>query len=280
MSQFEISKFLRHLDTMEGRITPVGVKKGLNPAQRQVPQLPALFKMKSQSPVLGGRVRPHPAAEYMVGDDVQIDAAQTPLEEAMRSVEEDMISRVKKDLTHYLDMLADKTDDSSGIKSKSDHGHDNDHLLSVDETLPAIGAALGRALVGAEATTTAKTMAGLAGRALGHGVSAMIDRSDQSDLEEDPTQQEIDDTPVPKPIINPTMPESASSSSGAPVVMIEVDRDLVCEIYGDVDQGFHIRRGNKTFPTKFDDIDQATTAVELWRAYRQRYKDQDYVDER
>lgn len=303
MSQFDISNFLRQLDTMESRITPVGVKKGLNTAQRDVPQMPALFKMKGQSPVLGGPVKPHPAGRYFVGDDVEMDVAQTPLEEAMRSVEEDMLSRVKKDLTHYLDMLSDRVADNKDIQKKAvrdiedknparaDHQDQHeDQEEKLDEFLPALGAVVGRALVGSEAGTLTQAAAGLAGRLAGSELENWLEQhldsdQDEDDLDEDPTQQEFNTEPVPTPVVNPTMPESASSSSGAPVVMIELAEGDMCEIYGDDQSGYEVRRGHRRLPTRFGELDHAKTAVQLWRARRANRPNisptnQDYVDER
>lgn len=40
----------------EGATTPTYVKKGLNKQQKSVPQLPALFKPKSASPALTGKI--------------------------------------------------------------------------------------------------------------------------------------------------------------------------------------------------------------------------------
>ena len=103
----DIYSILQRLDLIEGKITPATVKKGLNAQQKSVPQMPALFKMPKQGPVLGGNAnKKASSAGYMFGDDVEV--GQMPLAETMAEIEEDMISKVKKDLTHYLDQLADK----------------------------------------------------------------------------------------------------------------------------------------------------------------------------
>lgn len=220
----DIYRFIEKIALIEGRITPVGVKKGLNPQQKSVPQLPALFKMKSQSPVLGGKIKPHPAEKYMVGDDVQIDAAQTPLEGTMKNVEEDVLNKVKKDLTSYLDMLANqqKTDKALVAKAKDE-----------------------------------------------------IKKDDP--IEEDPTEDEPAGTePAPPLVINPTLPEAAA------VKTITFEDGSSCDIYGDQKQGFEIRRGGRTLPTKFKNIDHAVMAADMYRARRAQRRDdqnQDYVDE-
>jgi hypothetical protein len=103
---FDIARILEKLAVIEGQITPATVRGSQNAQQKEVPQLPALFRPKKIS-VLGSPKDPeHPMRRYMVGDDVQMDVAQTPLEEAIKNVEEDMLSKVKKNLGQYLDMLA------------------------------------------------------------------------------------------------------------------------------------------------------------------------------
>jgi len=68
--------------------------------------------------VLGGDPnRKASPAGYMFGDDVEV--GQMPLAETMSEIEEDMISKVKKDLTHYLDQLADKVKVDQDLKDKA-----------------------------------------------------------------------------------------------------------------------------------------------------------------
>lgn len=99
----DIRSILQRLtDLEEGKTTPVTVKKGQNPQQKSVPQLPALFKPRHIS-VLGADKDPeHPAKGYAVG------ANESKLAETMQSVEEDMLNKVKQDLTVYLDKLEKK----------------------------------------------------------------------------------------------------------------------------------------------------------------------------
>ena len=89
----------------EGKITPVGVKHGLNKQQKGVPQLPALFKPRKISVLGGGQDPEHPMQGMAVG------ANESRLAEAMAEIEEDMLSKVKKNLTHYLDQLEKETYD-------------------------------------------------------------------------------------------------------------------------------------------------------------------------
>jgi hypothetical protein len=104
----DIRSILDRLATVEGR---------LSPAQQKVPQLPALFKPRHIR-ALGSKTDPaHPMDGYMVGDSVE--PKKTALEEAMAEIEEDMISKVKKDLTTYLDKLEKKVAVSRDLKDKA-----------------------------------------------------------------------------------------------------------------------------------------------------------------
>jgi hypothetical protein len=92
---------------------------------------------------------------------------------------------------------------------------------------------------------------------------------------EDPTTQE---TPGPTmtsaPVVSPTYGESA------PVKSVTLGDDMICEIHGNERDGFEIRRGEKSLPTRFKNIEQAEMALEMFMA-RQRKRDesQDYLDE-
>jgi hypothetical protein len=108
------------MSAVEGKLTPATVKHGLNTQQRDVPQLPALFKPKSIR-ALGSKTDPqHPMKGYAVGGAAESrEPAATALEEAMQEVEEDMLSKVKKDLTTYLDKLEKKVKVDRALKDKA-----------------------------------------------------------------------------------------------------------------------------------------------------------------
>jgi hypothetical protein len=113
----DIKQMLERLATVEGRLTPTSVRHGLNSQQREVPQLPALFKPKHIR-ALGSRTDPKdPMDGYMVGERGQ--PRGNALEEAIAEIEEDMVSKVKKDLTQYLDHLEKKGHVSSELKNKA-----------------------------------------------------------------------------------------------------------------------------------------------------------------
>jgi len=117
MSSSDIRLILDRLATVEGKLTPTSVKHGLNPQQKSVNQLPALFKPRGIR-ALGSKTDPqHPMHKELVGDSVESD--KTALEEAMQEVEEDMVSKVKKDLTQYLDQLEKKVKIDRELKDKA-----------------------------------------------------------------------------------------------------------------------------------------------------------------
>jgi hypothetical protein len=92
---------------------------------------------------------------------------------------------------------------------------------------------------------------------------------------EDPTQQEIPEpTMATTPTINPTYGESA------PVKSVALNDGMICEIHGNERDGFEIRRGTRSLPTRFKNITQAEMALEMFMARMKRQDEsQDYLDE-
>jgi hypothetical protein len=112
----EIYTIMQRLALIESTITPDNVSKGLNAQQRSVPQMPALFKMPDQGPVLGGDPnKKASSAGYMVGSNESEEPEQDALEEEVAS--EDKLDRVKKSFADYLDSIADEKKDTD-LKDK------------------------------------------------------------------------------------------------------------------------------------------------------------------
>lgn len=116
----DIHQILERLSAIESKLVPVTPSgKGLDPQQKAVKQLPALFKPKTVK-VLGAKTDPkNPMAGYMVGSNESAEPTASALEEAMQEVEEDMLSKVKKDLTTYLDQLEQKVRVDRELKDKA-----------------------------------------------------------------------------------------------------------------------------------------------------------------
>ena len=120
----DIYTIVEKLAILEGRITPTGVKKGLNPQQRSVPQMPALFKPKTQK-ILGGNPNAkNPMSGYMVGSDESVKREQAMLEADMA---EDVLAKVQKSFQDFIKQaeeqikdtdLKDKPQEDTDLKNK------------------------------------------------------------------------------------------------------------------------------------------------------------------
>lgn len=93
----DIKNMLDKLRLLEGTVTSSALpKRGLNKQQKSVPELPALFKPKDISPVLGGKKDPrHPTADYFVGGE-------------SKEMSEDLLSGVRRTLDDYLQDIEQK----------------------------------------------------------------------------------------------------------------------------------------------------------------------------
>jgi len=69
----------------------------------------------------------------------------------------------------------------------------------------------------------------------------------------------------------------------APVATFEMADGVALECCGVDDQGYELRRGGKTLPSRFRSLDDAGMAVTLYQARRQaqqRNSNSDYIEER
>jgi len=132
----DIYSIVERLAILEGRITPAGVKHGLNRQQKSVPQMPALFKPKTQK-ILGGDANAkNPMSGYAVGgceESVDIDSVvdkDNNSEEAWHStyyggldesdgVAEDSLTKVKQSFNDYLKSIEEKYKDAD-LKDKTE----------------------------------------------------------------------------------------------------------------------------------------------------------------
>jgi hypothetical protein len=215
----------------EGAVTPVSVKHGLNPQQRAADQLPALFRPRGIQ-VLRSKTDPtHPMAGKMVGDSVEDD--RLALEEAMTDIEEDMLSKVKRDFVDYLDSLERKAS-----RELSDRAPDRELQAKAKQEIHR------------------------------------DDPTEEDQVDEDPTQQELSVHTPPEPLTDPVLPE------GAPVKIYAMEDGIELECWGDRDRGFEIRRGGRALPSRFRSIDDADMAVRLFQRRGNRDRSADYVEER
>jgi hypothetical protein len=74
-------------------------------------------------------------------------------------------------------------------------------------------------------------------------------------------------------------PTTDSITQSAPIKTINNEMGI-CEIHGNERDGFEIRRGSRSLPTKFKDLSQAEMALEMYQArLKKQNESQDYLDE-
>lgn len=288
----DIKNILERLAAVEGKLTP---------AQQKVPQLPALFKPKHIR-ALGSKTDPaHPMDGYMVGDSVQ--PRGNALEEAIAEIEEDMVSRVKKDLTQYLDHLEKKGHVSSELKNKArdavergevEEDEVEEDLSTVDKVLagakgfgkgmakgiPAVGAAwqvndaLNRAALG----DTRGAMISAAGAYPPLSIPSLAvqmtrDKYNTGSFfpDDDQIGGSVFDRMQAVPANQRSTPNTKQPWDHAPVkesmpVKTYPMEDGTClECWGDDQTGYEIRNQGRSLPTRFPKIDHADIAVKLFQ---------------
>jgi hypothetical protein len=246
----DIRSILQRITAIEegATITPAVVKHGLNPQQKSVPQLPALFKPKKIK-ALGAKTDPqHPMKGYAVGADESVESTKSALEEAMAKVEEDMLGKVKADLNSYLDRLEKKMAGDDGQREKGTPDLDRlEKKTRVDRDL------------------------------IDKAVSAVEKgQAEEQQVAEDPTEQDLMTAPPPAPIEDPVLPESMG-----PVFTMEMSDGTCLECWGDEGRGFEIRREGRAMPSRFPKADHAKMAMDLFRnRWEREDRGQDYIEER
>jgi hypothetical protein len=274
----DIRDILQRLTAVEeGKITPVGIKHGLNKQQKGVPQLPALFKPHKIS-VLGGNQDPeHPMKGMAVG------ANESKLAEAMAEIEEDMLSKVKKNLTHYLDQLEKETHDD-GQRNK-DATPDLDRLSKkerqyrdmIEKAVSAIDAAEAVEEDDVDAVDNAITI----GNSIGNEFGRMIGQAPTAA----PTVSE-NDYELSEPETDHAVQDVVDVAAGQPqqpVKVMEIGPGCVFEVYELGECDYEIRRGNRPLPTRFKSAEDADIAMKLFKSHhnrQQRDSDADYIEER
>ena len=224
-----ILDILQRLNAIEeGTVTPTRVKHGLNRQQRSVPQLPALFKPKSITALGNDHDPQHPMKGYAVGGAAESrEHVKNALAEHMAEIEEDMLSKVRRDLNVYLDKLERRS-------------HPDRDLI--DKAKDAVR----------------KRKA-----------------EEEQEVEEDPTTQEptIDAKDLPQQ--DPVTAEAEHIRS----YMLEDGSCVEC--WGNDQQGYQLRHGDRIMKTKFSKPDHADIAMKLWlQRRRDQQQSADYVEEK
>ena len=235
-----IYRIIERLALIEGKITPVNVKHGLNKQQQGVPQLPALLKPRNISPTLTKKpYQAHPLDGYMVGEN--------SLAEAMQEVEEDMVSRVKGQFRDYLEKLEKENKLDSHLVRKAKHDLKIGDDGEVDEQEVEENATW---------DSDVQPIGDPADTEVAHGVEDHIAASVAA-------------------------PAEPMAEYGAPARTYTLEDGTCLEAYGDDDNGYEVRHGERRLPTRFPRIDHADMAVKLFQKRRQRQdQSQDYIEEK
>jgi len=243
----DIRSILQRITALEGKTVPVSPEGSMTGQQKKVPQLPALFKPKSASPALGSKKDPrHPMDGYMVGEN--------SLAEAMQEVEEEMLSKVKRDLKSYLASIDDRYSDDG----RRERGTPELDKLAKKEKID-------RDLIQKAVDAVEKAEEQVEeGDDYGTAGTAPMD-SEAGHALELKAQQVLD-----KPF-GPIAPVSNMSEDSA-----------VFEIHGDDESGYEIRRGNRAMKTRFPSHSDAEMAIKLFKNRHKQQPDlsQDYIEER
>ena len=97
---------------------------------------------------------------------------------------------------------------------------------------------------------------------------------ENEEIEEDPTQQDLDIVPAQAPVQEPVMAES-------PVKTYPMEDGSMLECYGDEERGFEIRQGERKLPTRVRNVNDADMAVKIFQKRNRRPQgNQDYLEER
>jgi hypothetical protein len=207
-----IHTIVEKLAILEGRITPASVTSGLNAQQKSVPQLPALFRPKTQKILGGDSNAKNPMGGYMVGSGESADPSNEMVE--------DVLDTVKRSFTDYLKTLEDELKSDPDLKDKIVTDSDIKLKDTTDRAL----------------------------------------KSKEPAVNEEPATEEPTD--------------------GSALKTVTLSNGIMCEIHGNEQDGFEIRRGAQILPTRFQDMSQAEMALEMFqKRVKNTNQSQDYIDE-
>ena len=232
---------IQRLALIEGKTTPVSVRHGLNQQQKGVPQLPALFKPQNISTTLTKKPYQKHPADGYMVGD-SVEPRKPSLGEAMQEVEEDMVSRVKGQFRDYLEKLEKENKLDSHLVRKAKHDLKIGDDGEVDEN--------------ATWDQDVQPIGDPADTEVAHGVEDHIAAAVAA-------------------------PAEPMAEYGVPARTYTLEDGTCLEAYGDDDNGYEVRHGERRLPTRFPRIDHADMAVKLFQKRRQRQdQSQDYIEEK
>lgn len=304
----EIHTILERLRLIEGDITPVNVKSGLNKQQQSVKQMPALFKPKTQK-ILGGNAdAKNPMSGYMVGssesremsedaiklepgDRVAVSGQNEHQGEFAEVVE---LSPSGKFVVISLEKSGEEVSmhlsdvELTADESQLDDDDPEDWDDSDDSEFVESGIFEDKHL-DEEATedmlTKVKSSFTDYLKSLEDNIRQDRDLLAKKREDFDMKKRKMKDLELQ---IKQRKAEKAEeveegtdihSECMMPVVKTVTFEDgSACTIHGDESNGFIIRRGERQLPSKFDQLDHATMALDMYRAKRAAGRSDDSAD--
>ena len=172
---------------------------------------------------------------------------ENSLAEAMQEVEEDMVSRVKGQFRDYLEKLEKENKLDSHLVRKAKHDLKIGDDGEVDEQEVEENATW---------DSDVQPIGDPADTEVAHGVEDHIAAAVAA-------------------------PAEPMAEYGVPARTYTLEDGTCLEAYGDDDNGYEVRHGERKLPTRFPRIDHADMAVKLFQKRRQKQDlSQDYIEER
>jgi hypothetical protein len=262
----DIKSILDRLVAVEAKITPAMPRvPGLNSQQKSVGQLPALFKPNSASPVLRSKQDPqNPLRGKLVGETVLSGADDLRAKlKALQDIQTDPNTEKDPELKQaVIQRRADleKEATAKGLKEAMQE-IEEDMLGKVKrQFVDYLERLEDKSKIDRELVSKAKKELGM------------------SDTDEDVAEDDFQDTEVAHDIDLTAASQAVAAEQ--PVKTVAMEDGAMLEIYGDEGRGFEIRRGGRSLPTRFSNIDHADMAVRLFQQRRKKQDlSQDYIDE-
>lgn len=317
----DLYRIIQRLDDIaEGSTTPVGVKHGLNTQQKSVKQMPALFKMKSQGPVLGGDPDAKaPSQGYFVGGESEeptvnrggynrlrdrkdyLDKREILFRQLTPGIDPDTRDAIKDRLAQL-----EKAAEMSGLKEDETSNPMRDAVLGrirrgrldliekygLDRVLSAVDDVtegdddwyeIGSSDVSAYVNRVEDLLRDhygsrdeVAESATTEDVISTVKKKLGDYLQDIATQIKTD------PDLKDKIPQTIDNLKTVKTITTDDGKEI--KIRGSEDDGFRITIRNKELPSRFDDLDEAVMACEMYCARRRKMQEQnlnnDYLEER
>lgn len=222
------------------------VSEGLDANQQSVKQLPALFKPKNISTVLGNPYKQHPMAGELVGEEIEDPAG---------SAKDAVVSAITRRIIHGRPELL-MNYGIEAVKQAIDDEAEWVGLTNMDE--------IGSSDVSAWVNNIARRLAADAEHQASQQNEDVV--SDVAQKLGDMLQDLVGAAKNDKDLKSKDDAPKGVDSLGPAVKTINTDDGREIKIHGNEDDGFRISVKNKVGQSKFNNVDEAVMAVEMFCA--------------